>query len=200
VLEEGFAKFFSAAVEVGADGVDGEREGLGDLLVGALFLVVEDEDGTLGEGEALEVFVDELGELVFFELLDGVGGGMLEAALPVCVVGERDVAAVFAAATLPLVLGDVDGDAVEVSGDLGIAAKVGEGAVETEEDVLGEVFEVLGADEASEGAEDHRLMVLDDLLEVGLSRHRVGLRALDLRALDLTALDHRVRLKFHGGN
>ena len=168
---EGFAELFASSMEMRADGVDGQAEGLGDLVVGALFLVVKDEDGAFYEGKTLEVLVDELGELVLLELLDGVCGGMLEAIFPVGVVGEGDLAAVFATASLPFVLGYVEGDAIEVSGDFTVAAEVGESAVEAEKDVLGEVFEVFGTDEASEGAEDHRLMVLDDLLEVELRWH-----------------------------
>ena len=44
-----FAKSLAAAVEMGADGVEGEGEGVGDLFVGALLLVKEDEDGSLDE-------------------------------------------------------------------------------------------------------------------------------------------------------
>ena len=100
------------------------------------------------------------------------------------VVGEGDVGAIFAATTLPLVLGHVYGDAVEVGGDEGLAAKAGKGAVEAEEDVLGEVVEVLaGAGEAQEGTEDHVLMVVHDLLE-----GEIGVQA---------GLDRSMRLKFH---
>ena len=73
---------------------------------------------------------------------------------------------IVAAAALPLVLGDVDGDAVEVGGDQGFSAKAGQGAIEPQEDLLGEVVDVLtAASEAQEGAEDHRLMVANQLLE-----------------------------------
>jgi hypothetical protein len=75
-----------------------------------------------------------------------------------------------AAAALPLVLGDVDGDAVEIGGDEGIAAEAGEGAVEAKEDILGEVVEVFAAaGEAQEGAEDHVLMVAYHVLEGEIS-------------------------------
>ena len=91
-----------------------------------------------------------------------------------------------ASAALPLILGDVDGDAIEVGGDEGIAAEGGERAVEAEKDVLGEVVKVLAAaSEAQEGAKDHRLMVAYDLLE-----GEIGVQA---------GLDLRVRRKFHSG-
>ena len=90
------------------------------------------------------------------------------------------------APALPLVLRDVDGDAVEIGGDEGVAAKAGQGAVEAEEDVLGEVVEVLAAaGEAQEGAEDHVLMVVHDLLE-----GEIGVQA---------GLDNRLLRKFHSG-
>ena len=130
---------------------------------------------------------DGLLELAFLYLLLGVSVGMREAFFP-CggFVGEGDVRAVVAAPTLPLVLGDVDGNAVEVSGDEGVATKTGQRAIEAEEDVLGEVIKVLAAaGEAQEGAKDHVLMVAYHLLE-----SEIGVQV---------GLDHRVLLKFHAG-
>jgi len=164
---------------MGPHGSDGHIERVGDLLVGALFLMIEDEDGSLNVAELLELLFDGLLKLALLYLLLGVAVGVGEAVFPAGgVVGERDVGAVVAAAALPLVLGDVDGDAVEVGGDEGFAAEAREGAVEAEEDVLGEIVEVLAAaGEAQEGAEDHVLMVAYDLLE-----GEIGLQAgLDLK-------------------
>ena len=164
---------------------DGHVERVGNLLVGALFLMIEDEDGSLDVAETLELLFDGLLKLPLFYLLLGVAIGVGEAVFPAGgVVGEGDVGAVVAAAALPLVLGDVDGDAVEVGGDEGFAAEAGEGAIEAEEDVLGEVVEMLAAaGEAQESAEDHVLMVAYHLLE-----GEIGVQA---------GLDHRVLLKFH---
>src|SRR6266550_6480674 len=102
---------------MGSYGSDGHTECVGDLLVGALFLMIEDEDGSLNLAEALELFFDGLLKLALFDLLLGVAVGVGEAVFPAgVVVGEGDVGAVVAAAALPLVPGDVDGDAVEVGG------------------------------------------------------------------------------------
>ena len=164
---------------MGSHGSDGHAEGVGDLLVGALFLMIEDEDGSLNVAELLELLFDGLLKLALFYLLLGVAVGVGEAFFPAGgVVGERDVGAVVAAAALPLVLGDVDGDAIEVGGDEGFAAEAGQGAVEAEEDVLGEVVEMLAAaGKTQEGAEDHVLMVAYHLLE-----GEIGLQAgLDLK-------------------
>jgi hypothetical protein len=164
---------------MGPYGSDGHTERVGNLLVSALLLMIEDEDGSLDLAEALELLFDCLLKLAFFYLLLGVTVGVGEAVFPAGgLVGEGDVGAVVAAAALPLVLGDVDCDAVEVGGDQGFAAKAGQGAVEAEEDVLGEVVEVLAAaGEAQEGAEDHVLMVAYHLLE-----GEIGLQAgLDLK-------------------
>ncbi len=131
-------------------GSDGHIERVGDLLVGALFLMIEDEDGSLNVAELLELLFDGLLELALLYLLLGVAVGVGEAVFPAGgVVGEGDVGTVVAAAALPLVLSDVDGNAIEVGGDEGFAAEAGEGAVEAEEDVLGEIVEVLAA--AGEG-------------------------------------------------
>ena len=168
-----------------AYGSDGHAERVGNLFVAALFLMIKDEDGSLDVAEALELLFDGLLELAFFYLLLGVAVGVGEAVFPAGgVVGEGDVGMVVAAAALPFVLRDVDGDAVEVGGDEGFAAEAGEGAVEAEEDVLGEIVEVLAAaGETQEGAEDHVLMVAYHLLE-----GEIGVQA---------GLDHRVLLKFH---
>jgi hypothetical protein len=152
---------------MGADGPDGHAEGVGDLVVGALFLMIEDEDGSFDLAEALEFIIYGLLELALLDLFFGVAVGVGEAVFPGGgVVGEGDVGVAVAAAALPLVLGDVDGDAVEIGCDEGFAAEGGESAVEAEEDVLGEVVEMLAtAGEAQKGAEDHGLMVANQLLE-----------------------------------
>jgi hypothetical protein len=164
---------------MGPYGSDGHTERVGNLLVGALFLMIEDEDGALDLAEALELLFDCLLKLAFFYLLLGVTVGVGEAVFPAGgVVGEGDVSAVVAAAAPPLVLGDVDGDAIEVGGDEGFAAEAGQGAIEAEKDILGEVVKVLAAaGETQEGAKDHVLMVVYHLLE-----GEIGLQAgLDLK-------------------
>ncbi len=126
---------------MGAYGSDGHTECVGDLLVGSLLLMIEDEDGSLDVAEALEMLFDGLLKLALLDLLLGVAVGVGEALLPA-------------------------------------------GGVEAEEDVLGEVVEMLAAaGEAQEGAEDHVLMVAYHLLE-----GEIGVQA---------GLDHRVLLKFH---
>jgi hypothetical protein len=174
-------------MEMGSHGSEWHAERVGDLLIGALLLMIKDEDGSFDLAEALELLFDGLLEFSLFYLLLGVAVGVGETVFPAGgVVGEGDVGAVVAAAALPLVLGYVDGDAVEVGGDEGLAAEAGQGAVEAEEDVLSEVVEVLAAaGEAQKGAEDHGLMVAYQLLE-GEIRVQAG-------------LDHRMLLKFHAG-
>ena len=146
--------------------------------------MIEDKNGSLDLAEAQELLIDRLLELAFFYLLLGVAAGMGQTLLP-CggVVGERDMSAIVAAPAFPLVLGDVDGDAVEVGGKEGLATKVGEGSVEAKKDLLGKVVEVFpAACQAQEGSEDHGLMVADHLLEGEI--------------VVQGGLDHRVRLKF----
>jgi hypothetical protein len=170
---------------MGPYGSDGHTERVGNLLVGALFLMIENEDGSFNVAEPLELLFDGLLKLALFYLLLGIAIRVREAVFPAGgLVREGDVGAVVAAAALPLVLGDVDGDAVEVGGDEGFAAKAGQGTIEAEEDVLGEVVEVLAAaGKPQKGAEDHVLMVADHLFE-----GEIGVQA---------GLDHRVLLKFH---
>ena len=42
-----FAKLFAAAVEMRSNCADGQVERVGDLFVGTLLLMIEDEDGAL---------------------------------------------------------------------------------------------------------------------------------------------------------
>ncbi len=175
---DGGGEAFAAAVQVGADGVDGEVERGGNALVAEIFPVAEDEHGAFGfrEGEQ-GGFHGGLGFVVAADLFGGTGvfsgkgAGRLVFEPGIRVVFARkgwNRGKVFAvaAATLPLVLGDVVGDAIEEGGEVGVAAEVGEGAEEAEEDLLGEVFDVgAGAGEAVEGAEDEGLVLADELLE-----------------------------------
>src|SRR5258707_12649813 len=115
---------------MGPYGSDGHTERVGDLLVAALLLMIKDEDSSLDLAKLLELLFDGLLKLVLFELLLGVAVRVGEAVFPAGgVVGEGDVGAVVAAPALPFVLGDVDGDALEVGGDKGVAAKAGGGTI-----------------------------------------------------------------------
>ena len=186
-LLNGLAQFFAAPVQMGSNRTNGHAEGVGDLLVTPLLLMIEDEDGSLNLAEALKLFFDGLLELALFDLLLGVAVGVGETVFPGGgVVGEGDVGVPVAATTFPFVLGDVDGNAIKVRGNQGLAAKTGKGAVEAEKNILSEVVEVLvAAGEAQKSAEDHRLMVVHHLLE-----GEIGVQA---------GLDLGVHLKFHGG-
>jgi hypothetical protein len=143
---QGFAEFFASTVKMGSDCADGQVERVGDLIVGTLFLMIEDDYGAFDLAETLEMGFDGLLKFALFDLLFGVAAGVGETVFPAGgVVGYGDVGAVVAAAALPLVLGDVDSDAVEVGGEEGFSAEAGKGAVETEEDLLGEIVEVFPA-------------------------------------------------------
>ena len=74
---------------MGSHSADGHAQGVGDLLVGAFFLMVKDEDGSLDLAETLELFFDGLLELAFFYLLLGVSVWVRKTILPAGgVVGE----------------------------------------------------------------------------------------------------------------
>jgi hypothetical protein len=160
-------------------GPDGHAQRMGDLLVGTLFLMIEDEDGSLDLAEPLELLFDGLLKLALLYLFLSIAIRVREAVFPAGgVVGEGDVGTVVATAALPLVLGNVDRDAVKVGSHQGFAAKAGQGTIEPEEDVLGKVVEMLpAAREAQKGSEDHLLMVEYHLLEA-----EIGVQAgLDLK-------------------
>ena len=67
---------------MGSDGADRQAKGIGDLLVGALLLMIEDKDGSLDLAEALELLFDGLLELALLYLLLGVAVGMGQTVFP----------------------------------------------------------------------------------------------------------------------
>ena len=170
---------FAATVEVGADGINGEVQGCGDALIAQVLLVVQHQNSAFGfrEGEQ-GVFHGLLG-FVVAEQLFGIAGVIASegrrrlvfepGAAFVVVAGHGHGGKVFAVAAtaLPLILGDVDRDAVEKRGKLGVAAKVREGTIEAKKDFLGQVFQVgAGTGEAMEGTEDKGLVLADEGFEV----------------------------------
>jgi hypothetical protein len=118
----------------------------------------------------LQLALYRIPELPFGELLLGVETGVLQAAFPIALLfGKRHQGKVVAAAALPFVLGYVGDDAIEIGAEQSFAAKRGQCAVEAEKDLLGKIVDMFAAaGETHEGAEDHGLMVTDDLLEVGV--------------------------------
>jgi len=171
------SELLAASVEVGADGADGQAQGERDVLVAALLLMIKDENGSLLVRELHESAVDGFEDLLALVELLGVGfvrgegfdegGGVV-----VGVFGGAETVGAILAAALPLILGDINDDAVEVGGELGVALKVDEPAVEAEEDLLGQILEAgvamrTGAGEAQERPEDEGLVLADDVLEVG---------------------------------
>jgi hypothetical protein len=138
-----------------------------NLLVAPFFLMVEHQNGPLHGAELLQLALYRIPELSFGELFLGIETGVWEAAFPVALLfSKRHQGKVIAAAALPFVLGYVGDDAIEIGAEQSFAAKRGKRPVEAEKDLLGEIVDMFpAAGEAHEGAEDHGLMVSDDLLE-----------------------------------
>ena len=150
-----------------AHGAYGQLKRLRNLLVAPFFLMVEHQNGALHWAELLQLALYRIPELPFGKLLLSVEAGVPEAALPIALLfSKRHQGKVFAAAALPFVLGYVGDDAIEVGAEQSFAAKRGKCPVEAEKDLLGKVVDMFpAAGEAHEGAEDHGLVVSDDLLE-----------------------------------
>ena len=81
-LLKGFSQFFAAPVQMGPNGSDGHTQGIGNLLVAALLLMIEDEDGSFYLAETLELLLDRLLELALLYLLLGVAVGVGETVFP----------------------------------------------------------------------------------------------------------------------
>jgi hypothetical protein len=123
---------------MGPDSTDGHAESVGDLLVGSLLLMIEDEDSSLDVAETLKVLFDRLLELALLQLLLGIAIRVGETIFPRGdIIGEGDMDISIATAALPLVLGDIDGNAIEVGRNEGISTKAGQGAIKAEKHVLG---------------------------------------------------------------
>src|ERR1700722_64700 len=130
--------------------------------------MVEHQNGPLYRAELLQLALYRIPELSFGKLLLSVETGVLEAAFPATLlIRKRHQGKVIAAAALPFVLGYVGDYAIEVGAEQSFPAKCGKCPVEAQKDLLGKVVDMFpAAGEARERAEDHGLMVLDNLLEV----------------------------------
>lgn len=65
-----------------AYGADGQIQGVGDLVVRTLLLMIEDKNGSFDLAEAQELFIDRLLKLALFDLLLSVAAGMRQTLLP----------------------------------------------------------------------------------------------------------------------
>ena len=164
---DAFAKLFAATVQVRAHRANGQFERLRNLLVTALLLMVEHQNGPLNRAKLLQLLLYRIPELPFGKLLLRVGAGMLQAAFPVALLFRKgDQGTVITAAALPFVLCDVGDDAIEIGAEQGLAAKCWKRPVKPKKYLLGKIVDMFAAaGQANEGAEDHGLMVPDDLLE-----------------------------------
>jgi hypothetical protein len=158
-------------MQMGAHGTNRQFERLRDLLVTLLLLMIEHKNGPLNPAELLQLLVYRIPKLPFGKLLLRVGSRMGEAIFPVCLfLGKGDQGPVVPAPALPFILGHVGHDAIQVSAQQGIAAEGGQSPIEAEKNLLREVVDMFAATgEANEGAEDHVLMVSDNLLEAGFN-------------------------------
>ena len=146
---------------------NGQFERLRYLLVTTLFLMVEHEDGPLHRAELLQLLFYRIPELALGKLLLGVQAGVGQTIFPVSLLTRKgNQGTVVTPAALPLILGHVGDDAVEVGAEQGIATEGAQSPVEAEKNLLGKIVHVLAAaGKANKGSEDHRLMVSDNLFE-----------------------------------
>ena len=158
-------------MQVRAHGANRQFERLRNLLVTALLLMIEHQYGPLDRAELLQLLFYRIPELLFGKLLLRVRAGVWQAIFPVrFFIRKGNQGPIVAAAALPFILGHVGDDAIEVGAEQGFAAEGAKRPVEAEKDLLGKIVDMFAAaGEANEGAEDHGLMVSDDLLEAGVA-------------------------------
>ena len=170
----------AAAGEARLDGAEVGVEDLGDLLVGEVFDLAEDDDGAVGLGQLAEGGLDAKTELGLGGVVEGrtgaVGEGGSEGeglAGGVGLVGlgggvDADLLAFVAGLPAALVGGLVQGDAVEPGAQAGVAVELANAAEDLDEDFLGDVGGVGGVVEAAADEGVEGLMVLGDEQAEGL--------------------------------
>jgi hypothetical protein len=154
-------------VQMGAYSVQRQLQDAGDLVVAASFLMKEDERRPFAIGEPGECVLHRVpGVLLLERAVDrrpGVGQSFLPAPVR---LAQRDGSIDRLATTIAFILRHVDDDAKEIRRQLRLAAKVRECAKEPQEHLLRRIFDVTAADETSEHAKHHGLMVTNELFEV----------------------------------
>jgi hypothetical protein len=174
-------------MQMRAHGANRQFERLRNLLITALLLMIEHQYGPLDRAELLQLLFYRIPELLLGKLLLRVWAGVWQAIFPVRVlIRKGNQRPVVAATALPFVLGHVGDDAIQVGAEQGFAAKGTQRPVEAQKDLLGKIVDMFAAaGQANKGAEDHGLMVSDNLLEAGVAGLQEG-------------SDCESRRKFHG--
>jgi hypothetical protein len=150
-------------MEVGLHGAQGRVEDGRDLLITAAFLIMQREDGTIARSQPLEAALHCLLHLTVFEDFRGAGRGVGQ--VVGLLVQGRPSSCVLPPAEF--VVHDVDDDAIQKCRDLRLSAKMRQGAKQPQEDFLRQVLDAVAIPgEASEGAEDHGLVPLDQIFEI----------------------------------
>jgi len=159
-----------------AHGANRQLERLCNLFVRALFLMVEHQDGLFYLAQQLELLIYRIPELPFRKLLFGILPRMLQPFFPLrFFVRKRDQRFLVPPSPFPFILRDIGDDAIEISAEQSFAAKRRQGAVEAQKDLLRKIIDVFAATrEANERAEDHGLMVSNNLLEGGVGGLQEG--------------------------
>jgi len=166
-------QFFSPAVQMRSYRTYGQLEQLGDLLITALFLMIKHQDGPFRFRKLQKLVIHGLPELFLRQRGLGIRHGIGKVLDPLgililfAVKDRRGDILAFLAPPLPLILGNVYDDAVEIGGNLRIAAKVLQATVEPEKDLLRQVLHIAAAGKAQQGTEDAILLRPDDLFEFG---------------------------------
>jgi hypothetical protein len=114
--------------------------------------------------------IHRIPELPFRKPLFGIGIRVRQPLFPFrFLVRKRYQRPVVPSPPLPFILRDVGDDAIEIGGQQCFTAKPRQGPVEAEKDLLRKIIDMFAATrEANERAEDHGLVVPDNLLESGV--------------------------------
>lgn len=152
----------AGAEEDAFDGGEGEVEDFSNFLVGEVFVAAEDEGEALFFWQSVDGGVDGVlefgleGDVVGADL--GFVGGLLVVVVLALVHGDFVVPVAAAA----LVEDEVAGDGEEPGGEFGGGFVAWGGFPDAEEDLLGDVFGVVGATEHFGDGADHGVLVAFD--------------------------------------
>lgn len=147
-------------------------EHLGNLLIRPFFLMIKNQHSTLHLAQLVQLIFNAQPEFILGKLLLRVRAGMLQPVLPTRdLVRDRHCRLCVSLPSLPLILRNVYGNAIKISREQRLAAKAGQRTIQPQKDLLRQIFNVLpAAGQTHQRAEDHRLVVADNLLEVEVGR------------------------------
>ena len=154
-------------MQMGSDGVQGDAQHLSYFLVGQVFLVEQDYHLSFDLTQFTYRTLERCHALLAAQKLFGVSGGVRQPVTPVLVGVIEGGVRLFLATPFPLILGHVQGDAIQVGRQFCIPPEAVHAAIEAQKYFLRQILEVLAAaGKPGEGAKHKRLVLPNHIFEL----------------------------------